>query len=1328
MTITAAGDNGIYNNGGTIESLSGLTITGATGQGINNTGSITAETVQISGSGKNGVYNNGGTAAFTGLTVTDPGEHGVSNQGTMVLTDATLNGSGKGSNCIQNKGELTLSGVTASGSANHGIYNDSVLISNGKLTVTGAAVNGVYNYGGQVKLTTTEITGSGEHGVNNAGIMEAERLTIDGVTANGIQNTGELLISGSADITNSGKHGLYNGKVMVAQNITVTNAGDLLASNSGELTVKGMILKGTAHKALYNNGYAELYGVNVDGTAVTNGGSAEYLLDNNGGVLDLTDATIQDASGTALHLRGQGCASVTNVIIDGAGNYGIFVEGGSTLSGDGLVVNNITKNANVSGAEGYAIKNQGKITMMDHVTLGAYDDDVTGDGNAVRKETSGIYSTALTNDAAAASYSGLDLVIMNAKGGNGIYNKGTLFVTDLVIDGANHGLVTRYQSWATLSGDVSITDINKNPISIYGPEGSTYVNGITLTSGTTLLINGAGSHAINNKGFFLAAADTAITIRNIIGQNINAINNQSGGKMTLGNVTIDGVYVTISMYDDTTINSNSGNGIQSNSTLEINGDVVISNLFHKAENSKTENSNGSGVVIKNGGSITGTGSITVIGSQTAPEGYDGYAGLYNGIFNQKCTLEIEGDIFVSDAKNQGIYVADANATVGGGNITIIDSKGNGIYVNNASGKLTATGDITITGTTGGHGLSTKGTVDAGSILIDGCASGKQGLNLDGNKAVVNAANITVKNSAGNGIYVNNASGKITVTGDITITGTTGGHGLSTNGPVSAANVTIENTTGSDKNGIEMKSGSKLTATGTIRITNSGKRGLNNAGTVEAASLVIDGFGENGIQNSGTLTVSGSIDVSNGTGTGHGIYNGKTLSAGSIAVTNVTRNGINNGGEFTVTGAVSVKNAVEGGIGSSKTFSAGSVSIDTVTAGPGINNSGTFTVTGLTSVKNITGTDVSAIQNKNTMTLGDTVIDSVYVTVGNDSDGAQMTNVGNGITNVKKLTLKGAVAITNVFTTAKNNSIGAGVVVAEGGTVDGSGSLTITGSASTNEVYPYGINNGIFIDASTLSITGDITVSYVTNQGIYVANENAVLGAGNVTIQNVEGNGIYVNKTTGSANITGNVTIDGTNNHGLSNSGTVTAGSMIITNIPKKNGLNNTGTVTVAGKLDVSKITAGYGVYSKGGSVTAGEMSISDISGNIALFFEGDATIKAGTVSIKDVPKAQAIQMNHKNTLEVGTLIIQSCGKNGLRIYNNSGTPTIQIGNMVAVSCAEYAVAAQKAITDSNLSIGTLWYTDCTKGALHGNVKSGVGEVKNELPAAEASASAAEDAN
>ena len=1633
VTISNTDDNGLYNDGGTIGSLSGLSVTNAGGQGVNNNSTMTLSDVTVSGTGKNGVYNNGGTATVSELKVSNVGEHGVSNQGTMSITNATLDGSGVGSNCIQNKGDLTVANVTAQNSKNHGVYNDSGFTATGELVITGAAVTGLYNYGGNADITTMKITTTGSHGLNNAGTMTVQNVSVSASAENGIQNSGSLQVTGYAYISGAGKHGVYNGNQLNGNNITVASAGDLLLSNAGNMEIHGLNLGGYANKAVYNAGYAELYNATIDGTNVTNGGNAEYLVDNNGGTLDLTNATLVNANGTSLQNRGRAFSALTNVIIDGAGNYGIFVEAGSTVSGDGVVVNNITKNTAVNGAEGYAIKNQGTITMMDHVTLGDYDDAVTGDGKTARKSTSGIATTALTNDSTTASYSGYDLTIKNASNGQAIYNKGVLYVTDLYAEDVKDAIVTRYTSWVTLSGNVTLKDVSRNPVSTYGVESGSYVNGITLTSGTNMVIENVGSHAINNKGSFLAAADSSLIIRNVKGQNINAINN-NGGNMTLGNVTIDGVYVTVSMYNDTTINSNSGNAIQTNSTMEINGNVIIGGIFYKPANNKTDNSNGSGVVVKNGGKITGTGSITIIGNQTAPEGYEGYMGMFNGILLSKGIIELSGDVSVSNVKNQGIYLGDEKTgdTLKANNITVSGVvSGNGIYArfktskvettgnvdisatgqnaitnagtfhvggninihditsgynglrNDGSGNMNVTGDVVITnisGTTadkgrgnaltsngkvtvGGNvtisGVTTSGNTDntsnnaingsgvitvggnvtvtdavaaghgafldqgkllvTGNIEINGTGAGKQGLyganeSKDSAGAItkfaeIKAANITVRNSGGNGIYINKNSGKVTVTGAILIDGAAQ-HGINNVGTVNAGSITINNACPTGTNNGINNNGGAVTVTGAVTVNGVGGHGVSNNKNFTAASVTVTNPGKNGgngIQNSGSgnMTIYGAVNISNVIN-GHAIYNAKTVSFGSFTSVDTSKNGINNGGTFTVAGELSVTNAGGDAIANSKTLTAGSITVDTGVKN-GINNSGTFTVNGLTTVKNITGSDINAIHNKNTMTLGDVVIDGVKVKIGTDTkevDGVETTtdkvNVGNGIFNEKTLVLNGTANITNVFTDKKGNTVGAGFCQSATGTTTGTGSMIVTGTASTDTAYPYGINNGIFLDGSSLNLSGDITVTNVTNQGIYVANDNAALTAKNITVTDVAGNGIYVNKATGALTTTGTITVTNAALHGINNVGTMNTGAIVLENITKNginstgaitiasgdvtvtgagdtgiasngvfyapnstltvntvtnqgvaikaemtvkgitvtnsnghgvvvnnkntimnvsgtirvdgftkrgisntqaggeikagnivvtngtsanidagikngnatakitvtgdmtvsnvggtttaadvgNGITNTGIITVGGTLKVENTTSGAsgkdsancgiwnkagtikantlivdgvanrcGIYLNGGTMEAVNLTVQNVRNYVGIYMDSTATLRAETATVSNI-NHQGIQAQHANTIEIGTLTLSKIAKNGLRLYNNNSNPTVTITDLIASDVTEYALAAQKAITSDDLSIGTVYYVNCGKGAVHGNIKSGVGEIKNELPAAQ----------
>lgn len=1611
VSISGAADNGLYNDGGTVNALSGLTVSNVGGQGVNNNSALVITDVTISGTGKNGIYNNGGTATVTELKVSNVGEHGVSNNtgSTMTLTTATLDGSGVGSNCVQNKGDLTVSGVTAQNAKNHGVYNDSKFTATGELVITNAAVTGMYNYGGDVDLATVRITTTGSHGLNNAGTMTGKNITIAGSGENGIQNSGTLNVTGYASISGAGKHGVYNGNQMTGSNITVVSAGDLLLSNAGNMVIHGLSLSGYANKAVYNAGYAELYKATIDGANVTNGGNAEYLVDNNGGTLDLTDTTLINANGTSIQNRGRAFTALTNVVIDGVGNYGIFVESGSTVSGDGVVVNNITKNTNVPQAEGYAIKNQGTITMMDHVTLGAYDDAVTGDGKTARKETSGMVSTGLTNDGTKASYSGFDLTIANSPN-SAIYNKGQLFVTDMTVRDSATALYCRYDGWATLSGNVKITNTSKNPVRLDGPESGNYRNGVTLTSGANMVIENAGSHAINNKGSFLAAADSTVIIRNVVGQNVNAINN-NGGTMTLGNVTIDGVYVTISMYNDTTINTNSGNAIQTNSAMEINGNVIIGGIFYKAANNKNDNSNGSGLVVKNGGKITGTGSVTILGSQNAPEQYAGYAGLYNGILMSNGVIDLAGDISVSDAKNQGIYLGDSSGRdkLTAGSVTVSGVvNGNGVYVRyknaaftvkgnldisatgqnavtnagifkvggnanihdissgynglrndgtgsmdvtgsvtianisgtsadkgrgnalTSNGKVTIGGDLTISGVTvsgntdnssnnaingsgtitvggnvtvtdpiaAGHGafLDQGKLLVTGNIEINGTGSGKQGLyGANESKdsagkitkfAEIKAANITIRNAGGNGMYINKNSGQVTVTGEIRID-TTAQHGINNAGTIRAGSISVSNAcmTGSN-NGIN-NNGGTVQVSGAVTVNGAGAHGISNNKNFSAASVTVTNAGAksgNGIQNSGSgnLEVSGAVSIDK-VGSGHGIYNKATLTAGSLNISNIKRKGINND-----TGTVTVN---------------GDFTVDTV-GEEAILNSGTFTVTGMTTVKNITGTNVNAIHNKSgkTLTLGDVLVDGIKVKVGTetvDEVTKDKTNVGNGIHNEGTLVLNGTATVTNVFTDKKNNSLGAGLNVYPGAVVNGNGSLVIMGTASADEAYPYGINNGIFIDAATVELGGDITVTNVTNQGVYVANENAALTARNITVDSADNNGIYVNKTTGVLTAA-SITVSNTVQHGVNNSGAVTSGAIVIRNTGKNginnagtvtihsgdvtvdnagdsaiasngtfyapnsnlivntvvnqgvaikadmtvksisvtgsnghgvavnqkdvtlkvsgdirvdgftkrgisntqangkieaqnivvtngtsanidagikngnasaeitvagnltvsnvggtttaadvgNGITNSGTITVSGTLKVENVTSGAsgkdtantgiwnkagtiranelivdgvanrcGIYLNGGTVEANTLTVKNVQSYVGIYMDTTATLKAQTATVSNI-NHQGIQAQHANTITIGTLYLSDIAKNGLRLYNNNSNPTVTIQEIVAVNVAEYALASQKALTSDNISVGIVWYQNCGKGAVHGNIKSGIGEIRNELPAAQ----------
>lgn len=96
---------------------------------------------------------------------------------------------------------------------------------------------------------------------------------------------------------------------------------------------------------------------------------------------------------------------------------------------------------------------------------------------------------------------------------------------------------------------------------------------------------------------------------------------------------------------------------------------------------------------------------------------------------------------------------------------------------------------------------------------------------------------------------------------------------------------------------------------------------------------------------------------------------------------------------------SVSNAVAAGVANSKTLTAGSVTVDTVTGGNGLHNSGSFTVTGAASVSNITKAGTYTVNNSKTMSLGSLTIDGVTVS-------AIETPNSYGVNNTGTITLTG----------------------------------------------------------------------------------------------------------------------------------------------------------------------------------------------------------------------------------------------------------------------------------------------------------------------------------
>ena len=1094
---------------------------------------------------------------------------------------------------------------------------------------------------------------------------------------NGIQNNGTVTAT-NVHIKDSKNNGVYNTGKFTGTNVTIENVGNLgINNNGGNVEINGVTVKGTLKKAVYNTGSAKISSATIDGTSgptSVENATEGYLVDNNGGTLELTSTTVQNANITAIGNRNGAKTTVSNVTVDNATEHGVLVDdGSSSVTGSDLMIKTGCKNA--------------------------------------------------------------------------IYNKGKMEVKNLTIKDCTSGINCRYNGWAALSGTVSVENVTGNPVRIYGPEDKDYKNGVTLVAETQMTIDTAKGHGVNNKGSFLAAANSSLTVKNITGTQFNAINN-NGGTMTLGDVVVDGVHVTINKYTDTTdgnkekINTNSGNGIMNNGTLTINGHVEISNLSITPEDGLTDNSNCTGVVVKNGGTIKGKGSITVNGPETI-DSTSTKKTLYNGVYVEDTKFALEGEVKVSGASNQGIMMAEKNVKMNVGALTVLNSGGNGIYINHTNGALNVSGDITIDGAkTNGINNNAGADITAHNISVsnitgsNGIANGTGGtIEVRHDIKIENISGATTAAGQGNGISI--GSGIIEAGGNVTVTGitTSGNTDNSSNNGITGkgslfvdGNVKVDGVTAG--HGIFLNTTGVIHAYGDVTVNNvvkEGKQGIyladatgKNICNLTAVNITVTNVGGNGIRltnhKGNTFVSTGTVKVS-GVVKGRGIQNeGGTMSAKNIEVSDIQANynGIENKGSINVTGS--------------------SVKVSGITnGGHGIYNEGVFRTTAscTTTITSINGAKENGIHvAKGSVKLGNVVINGITATSTTD------TKAGNGIYNAGTLQLDGTVLVNNVKNSGKSDHTnGAGIVNASGAKITGKGSVTVGSATDTNDTF----YNGIFLDASSMKLKGDVAVYHSNNQGIYIANENAAFGARNVTVDTAKEQCVLVNKTTGAFEATGAVTLSNAK-RGMQSYGTVEMGSVAVSNTTGNGFWVRGGKITVTGALSVNttgehgmaigasqveadsitieNITARDGIeLTSAGKVKANTITIKNITARDGISMKGGSTVEAGMLTLENI-YAHGIRVTDANTIKADALVVNTTKtENGLWISNGSENPTITIGNLVLYGCANRGVAASNGITNANLNVGTVWYLNCTNSYKSDNVDANCfGKIKeNQIP-------------
>lgn len=1070
VVIGGTGTSATINNYGTISGADGLGILGGgTPVTINLHAGSTTGDIQLGNANDTlALYNGRGSAstatvdAVSGITLQNAGTLAGASVGSIDLglgtNTLTLRGTGDGTAANGAAGTIASASVA-------GLTNLSKLDS-GMWTLTGA---GVYAGTTTVSGGTLRVFNTGNGlGDGNVSVASGATLQFDNQTGGqyAIKSTtftgaGRLLFTGSAGSSTSfGNAGnvtvsLSQGGLIDVQSGTVAGSASgqgFFTGNLGSLNI--------ASGAIFDG---------VEGTIIVDGLTGAGLL--RGGFFGSGSTTIGIANGSAtftgtiadstnfpsplvLNKVGTGTQTLTG---------SLTYTGGTTISGGTLRVQNTTiatGTTQINSGATLNLANTNAATLSPTVLIGA--STLTGTGTLVKSGTgstsfggSGNVNISLSQGAlidiqagylaGSSSFQGIwtnnraSLNIASGATFNGV--EGTIFVDALTGSGSllggqggvarttTVGIANGSGTFAGTIGDFiadpgSTLALTKAGTGTQTLTGANSYTGATTISGGTLAIGGTGtlgsSTITNNATFSIAGHTGGLSVLNLLGSGTttlgantltltNASGTYSGAINGTGGLTKQGAgtYILSGTNAYTGTTTISGGTLQG-TTNSFVGSTIVDNAtlaYNQAfSGTVAQNISGSGRV-----TVTGLGANTLTFAGNLTNGGVDVIGTSKVAFSGASSTT--GVAVSVSAANATVSVLDNASLMSGGSATIF-SNALDTTVSNL-GAVASTSDIAVNLSQGGtfnNGSVTDSVASATGGFI-GFASGSplatlnnygaiRGTGLDG----INAPTLNLSNFA-TGI----------------VTGARFGVGGSA--------LTVSNA------GLIVGSGSGVSASSTVAITNSGLIGAGTLSGATQASYTVGGNAGIVASNGGTITNLNGGTISGGTasiqltGTGY-IVN---LNAGSTTTGNLVAASTTGTNSYTLGGTLT------GGL----------------TAG-----SGNDMVTLLTS-GNFTG-----------QLNGGAGIDAFIL----DGTGTSSLNLG-GITGFESLTKNGTGTFTLSGTAngATGWTINAGTLNASGGDA-----LADLGRVTVNA-------------AGTLGILGDETIGSLAGSGAVVLNANLTLG-------------------------------------------------------------------------------------------------------------------------------------------------------------------------------------------------------------------------------------------
>ena len=555
--------------------------------------------------------------------------------GRIISKGATLNINQNNSRGIydqsKNQDNFNLLKINSTGSYGYGI----VISRNKKLSISNIEINGNYNTGilinaGTLTINNTAISGSMDSGVRNEtaeNIVKIKNGTnISLSRGSGITNNNSGMIEvDDGIIKSSGDYGIYNsgsGIVTIIDGQIIGNYG--ISNQAGIINVKGGQISSLRYYGISNQtGTINVTGGNISGSVginnnnnkacIINIGEKDGNVSENSLVITGSTSGIENTSGTFNYYDGKIIGKIDNWL----NGYVSDIEDGYNI--------NIEQKESIEEA---TLKPLGDLVAVNSITDKKYITIQSAIEEASDGETIEILKdikTIMRNDISENKNIIIDLKgnkIKNYKKGTYITNSGTLLITD---SGKGEENSKTYGKIENSGGAV----INNN-------SGTLEINGVTITSGSTIITNnGSGTLQINNAT--ITSSSTAIT-------------NNDTGNVTVNDVTINGTYSGIQNSNKGKVTINGGNITTTDSyghviknlssgIIEINGGKIRGNRYtYGIQNA------GTGKVIINGGEI--------------------YDSSWAAIGNESGELEINGGK-IQSINNSGSLTMNAGTITGG---------------------------------------------------------------------------------------------------------------------------------------------------------------------------------------------------------------------------------------------------------------------------------------------------------------------------------------------------------------------------------------------------------------------------------------------------------------------------------------------------------------------------------------------------------------------------------------------------------------------------------------------------------------------------------------